>query len=78
MVWKLVQRHQAYTRSERAVKILGDWKNLVTKFVKVLPKDYKRVMEKMKEAEKGGLSGDQAIMAAFEANIRDVARVGGG
>jgi glutamate synthase (ferredoxin) len=78
MVWKLVQRHQAYTRSERAAKILGDWKNLVTKFVKVLPKDYKRAMEKMKEAEKGGLSGDQAIMAAFEANIRDVARVGGG
>jgi len=78
MVWKLVQRHQTYTRSERAVKVLGDWKNLVPKFIKVLPKDYKRAMEKMKEAEKGGLSGDQAIMAAFEANIRDGARVGGG
>jgi glutamate synthase (ferredoxin) len=78
MVWKLIQRHQTYTRSERAAKVLGDWKNLVPKFVKVLPKDYKRAMEKMKEAEKGGLSGDQAIMAAFEANIRDVARVGGG
>jgi len=77
-VWKLVQRHQTYTRSERAAKVLGDWKNLVPKFVKVLPKDYKRALEKMKEAEKDGLSGDQAIMAAFEANIRDVARVGGG
>ncbi len=43
-----------------------------------MPKDYKRVLEKMKAAEKEGLSGDQAIMAAFEANIRDVARVGGG
>ncbi|HTQ49242.1 MAG TPA: glutamate synthase large subunit [Candidatus Acidoferrales bacterium] len=77
-VWKLVQRHQSYTRSERAAKILGDWKNLVPKFVKVQPKDYKRALEKMKEAEKDGLSGDQAIMAAFEANIRDAARVGGG
>jgi len=77
-VWKLVQRHRTYTRSERAAKVLGDWKNLVPKFVKVLPKDYKRALEKMKEAEKDGLSGDQAIMAAFEANIRDVARVGGG
>jgi glutamate synthase (ferredoxin) len=77
-VWKLVQRHQTYTRSERAAKVLGDWKNLVPKFVKVLPKDYKRALEKMKEAEKDGLTGDQAIMAAFEANIRDVARVGGG
>ena len=77
-VWKLVQRHQSYTRSERAAKILGDWKNLVPRFVKVQPKDYQRALEKMKEAEKDGLSGDQAIMAAFEANIRDVARVGGG
>src|SRR5207302_1580335 len=38
-VWKLVQRHQTYTKSERAAKILGDWKNFIPKFVKVLPKD---------------------------------------
>jgi hypothetical protein len=25
-----------------------------------------------------GLTGEQAIMAAFEENVRDVARVGGG
>ena len=78
IIWKLIQRHQTYTRSERAAQVLADWKNLAPKFVKVLPKDYKRVLEKLKEAEKQGLSGDEAIMAAFEANIRDVARVGGG
>ncbi|HXB60683.1 MAG TPA: hypothetical protein VNU95_14015, partial [Candidatus Acidoferrales bacterium] len=77
-IWKLVQRHQTYTRSERAAKILGDWKNFTSKFVKVMPKDYKRVLEKLKEAEQKGLSGDDAVMAAFEANIRDAARVGGG
>ncbi len=54
-VWKLVQRHQSYTRSERAAKILGDWKNLVPRFVKVLPKDYQRVLETMKEARDAGL-----------------------
>jgi glutamate synthase (ferredoxin) len=78
VIWKLVQRHQSYTKSERAAKLLANWQNLVPKFVKVLPKDYKRVLEKMKEAEQQGLSGDEAIMAAFDANIRDVARVGGG
>jgi glutamate synthase (ferredoxin) len=77
-VWKLVQRHQAYTQSERAAKILGDWKNFVPKFVKVLPKDYARVLESLKKVQSQGLSGDDAIMAAFEENIRDVARVGGG
>ena len=78
VIWKLVQRHQTYTRSERAAKILAGWDGYVPKFVKVLPKDYARVLEKLKEAEAQGLSGDEAIMAAFEANIRDVARVGGG
>jgi glutamate synthase (ferredoxin) len=77
-VWELIQRHQAYTNSARAAKVLADWKNLVPKFVKVMPKDYKRVLQAMKKVEEQGLSGDQAIMAAFEENIRDVARVGGG
>ncbi len=53
-------------------------KTLCPKFVKVLPKDYKRVLQSMKKVQSQGLSGDQAIMAAFEENIRDVARVGGG
>ncbi|MGH8024392.1 MAG: glutamate synthase-related protein, partial [Limisphaerales bacterium] len=77
-VWKLIQRHQAYTRSEYATKVLGNWSGFVPKFVKVLPKDYARVVEALKKAESRGLSGDQAVMAAFEENIRDVARVGGG
>jgi glutamate synthase (ferredoxin) len=77
-VWKLVQRHRTYTKSERAAKILGDWKNYVPKFVKVLPKDYARVLEELKKVQSQGMSGDDAIMAAFEANVRDVARVGGG
>ena len=76
--WKLIQRHQTYTQSERAAKILGDWKNFVPKFVKVLPKDYARVLESLKKVQSQGLSGDDAIMAAFEENVRDVARVGGG
>jgi glutamate synthase (ferredoxin) len=77
-VWKLIQRHQTYTKSERAAKILGDWKNFIPKFVKVLPKDYARVLQSLKKVQSQGLSGDDAIMAAFEENIRDVARVGGG
>jgi glutamate synthase (ferredoxin) len=77
-IWKLIQRHQAYTKSQRAAKVLADWKNLVPKFVKVLPKDYARVLEELKKVQSQGLTGDEAIMAAFEANIRDVARVGGG
>jgi len=50
----------------------------VPKFVKVMPKDYKRVLQSMQRMQQSGLSGEQAIMAAFEENSRDAARVGGG
>jgi len=32
----------------------------------------------MKRVQQSGLSGEDAIMAAFEENARDVARIGGG
>ncbi len=69
-LWKLIQRHQTYTQSERAAKILADWKNYVTKFVKVLPQDYARVLASLKRVQSQGLSGDDAIMAAFEENVK--------
>ncbi|HXE42638.1 MAG TPA: hypothetical protein VN516_06400, partial [Candidatus Baltobacteraceae bacterium] len=77
-VWKMIQRHQTYTKSECAAKILADWKAYAPKFIKVMPKDYDRMLQKIKESLAAGLTGDEAIEAAFEANARDVARVGGG
>ena len=77
-IWKMIQRHQTYTRSARAAKILTGWGEMVGKFVRVMPKDYKRVLQSLKRVEQSGLSGEQAIMAAFEENARDVARLGGG
>jgi glutamate synthase (ferredoxin) len=74
----MVQRHLHYTKSDRAKNVLENWNENVSKFVRVIPKDYKRVLQKLKDAEASGLSGEDAIMAAFEANARDVARVGGG
>ena len=62
----------------RAAKVLAQWEQMVPKFVKVMPKDYKRVLQSLKRVREAGLSGDEAIMAAFEENARDAARVGGG
>jgi len=72
-----IQRHADYTRSRKAFKILALWEEMAPKFVKVMPKDYKRVLNALKKAEQDGLSGDDALNAAFEANARDVARIGG-
>ncbi len=73
----MTERHAQYTGSERAKNILKLWDEMVPKFVKVMPKDYKRVLEAIETAKKSGLSGDDAVMAAFEANAHDLARVGG-
>jgi glutamate synthase (ferredoxin) len=78
VVWKLVQRHRTYTDSARAASVLASWDRLVPKFVKVLPKDYQRVLQSLKRVQDSGMTGDEAIMAAFEENARDVARIGGG
>jgi glutamate synthase (ferredoxin) len=77
-VWKLIQRHRTYTDSARAARIMADWSAFVPKFVKVMPRDYKRVLQSLQRVTESGLSGDDAIMAAFEENARDVARIGGG
>jgi glutamate synthase (ferredoxin) len=74
----MIKNHAINTKSTRAANILKDWDKFLPKFVKVMPKDYKRMLEKVKEAEAAGLSGEAALIAAFEANARDAARVGGG
>ncbi len=73
MVWK----HALHTGSAMAWHMIGHWDEAWPRFVKVLPKDYGRVMRALAEAQAGGLTGDEAVMAAFETNRRDLARVGG-
>ena len=73
----MIERHLAYTKSERARKVLEAWDQAVPRFVKVLPKDYQRMLACIERAHAQGLSGDEAVMAAFEENARDLSRVGG-
>ena len=74
---ELIQRHADYTQSQKAAMVLANWSEMLPKFVKVMPKDYKRMLQCIKEALDSGLTGDSALDAAFEANARDVARIGG-
>ncbi len=74
----LIENHAINTKSTRAAQILSDWDASLKKFVKVMPKDYKRMLEKIKEATAAGLTGEDALIAAFDANSRDASRIGGG
>jgi glutamate synthase (ferredoxin) len=73
----LIQRQVDYTGSARASEVLAAWDTMLPKFVKVMPKDYKRMLACIEKAQSQGLTGDEAIMAAFEENARDTSRVGG-
>ena len=73
----LIERHLALTQSDRAREVLAHWEQTVPRFLKIIPKDYKRMLACIERAQNQGLSGDEAIMAAFEENARDTSRVGG-
>jgi glutamate synthase domain-containing protein 3 len=45
----LVENHYQYTNSPRAEWVLAHWAKLLPKFVKVMPQEYKRVLEKQRD-----------------------------
>jgi glutamate synthase (NADPH/NADH) large chain len=59
-----VRRHHEETGSALAERLLGDWDVEIGRFVKVMPKDYKRVLRASQEAEARGEDPIEAIMAA--------------
>jgi glutamate synthase (ferredoxin) len=73
----MIEQHWQLTASGRARDILDNWDRHLPLFRKVLPRDYERMLNAFAAMRARGLSGDDAVMAAFEANAGDVARVGG-
>ncbi|MBL1073278.1 glutamate synthase large subunit [Nocardia sp. 2] len=62
-----ITQHRDETGSAVAERLLGDWANESAKFVKVMPRDYKKVLLAISEAEKSGRNVDEAIMEAARA-----------
>lgn len=67
---KMIENHVAYTGSPKGKKVLEDWNNYSLRFTKVIPKDYKRMLENIDKAHKAGLSGEEALMVAFEEHFK--------
>ena len=62
LVRGLLERHREYTGSTVAEQLLGDWAAVAQRFVKVMPLDYRRVLEEQARAvesqpEQVGASG---------------------
>ncbi|QGG48610.1 glutamate synthase large subunit [Heliorestis convoluta] len=76
-VRNMIENHAVYTDSSVAKRILQNWNAMLPSFVRVIPKDYKRMLEAIERACQAGYCGDEAIMAAFEENKGDLSRIGG-
>jgi glutamate synthase (ferredoxin) len=61
-VKELLSRHVRYTQSAVAERILEKWKAMQPKFVKVVPRDYKRALLAMKRAQEEGIPWETAVM----------------
>ncbi len=72
-----IESHQKLTGSPLAGRILNDWGHIVPIFVKVIPQDYQRMLKAFEEVRSAGLSGDEAVKAAFELNSKELSRVSG-
>jgi glutamate synthase (NADPH) large chain len=60
----LLSRHIRYTQSAVAARLLVNWERSREKFVKVMPRDFKRVLVAIKKAQEMGMSADEAVMAS--------------
>ena len=61
---ELVGRHAEETGSAVAARLLADWDAAAGRFTKVMPKDYRRVLEAARQAEQEGRDVNEAVMAA--------------
>lgn len=63
---QLVRAHQEETGSEVAAALLADWPAALARFTRVMPSDYKRVLEAQEEALEEGLTEDEAAARVME------------
>ncbi|MBP6823653.1 MAG: hypothetical protein KA368_19040, partial [Acidobacteria bacterium] len=77
LVRGMIERHAEYTGSRRAQEILDNWAEWLPRFIRVMPNDYKRVLDAQRQMRAAGLSEEEAVWAAFELNSADISRAGG-
>ena len=64
---EIIKDHVAYTNSEKGKEILDNFGEYLPKFKKIIPHDYKKMMNMIVQMEEKGLSSEQAQIEAFYA-----------
>ncbi len=61
----MIEEHVRYTDSPKGKKILASFEEYLPKFKKIMPHDYKRMLDLVAKYEQKGMSRDQAVESAF-------------
>ena len=64
----ILEAHIENTNSNKGKAVLENLEELANKFIKVMPRDYNRMITTIKELEGEGYSREEAELAAFEKN----------
>jgi glutamate synthase (NADPH/NADH) large chain len=67
LVVGLLAKHRRETGSTVAARLLADWEDEQANFVKVMPRDYKRVLLAVAQAKEQGVPPEDLIMASARA-----------
>ena len=67
---EIITEHVAYTNSKKGKEVLDNFGEYLPMFKRIVPHDYKKMMNKIVQMEEKGLSSEQAQIEAFYAAIK--------
>ncbi len=68
---EMIKEHVKHTNSAKGKEILEDFMTYLPKFKKIIPHDYRRMLQTIAQMEEKGLSSEQAQIEAFYANAQN-------
>ncbi|MDR1013188.1 MAG: hypothetical protein LBL38_02865, partial [Lactobacillales bacterium] len=66
----MIEKHLHYTNSQKAEEILKNWESAKSKFIKVYPTDYHRIIDLKEKYENAGLKGEALINKVFAKAVK--------
>ena len=68
---RMLENHVAYTGSQKAAMVLERFEEYLPKFKKIIPEDYKKMLQFSSQFEEQGMSQEQAQIEGFYASIAE-------
>ena len=67
LIHALLEEHVERTQSPRGIKLLFQFSAIHRRFVKVIPREYRLIVEQAKKEQEAGFAPEEAVERAFEA-----------